>query len=92
MWGFSWGYVAAFALCMALLAIGMGAPGPGVDGLLDISGRVFFSPAQYFFLGVGVVVAIVRVSNVDVDEETRNQERLEDWQESMESLWEDRPE
>jgi len=77
---------------MGLLVIGMGAHGPGVDGLLDIGRNVFLSKAQYFFLGVGVVVALFRVRYADLGEEDRNQERLEGWQETMESMWEDRPE
>lgn len=77
---------------MTLLAIGMGAPGPGVDGLLDIGRRVFFSGAQYFFLGVGVIVAFLRARSGETAEESENDERFCDWEETLESLWEDRPE
>jgi hypothetical protein len=77
---------------MILLVIGMGAIWPGVDGLLDIGGHVFFSKAQYVFLGVGVIVAMFRLRYANMDEDARNEERLEGWEETMESLWEDRPE
>jgi len=91
-WGFFWGYVAAFALCLTVLVIGMGARWPGLDGVLDIGGHVFFSSAQYVFLGVGVIVALFRAYYADMDEETRNQDDLEACEEMAESLWDDRSE
>jgi hypothetical protein len=77
---------------MTVFVIGMGAHGLGVDGLLDIGRNVLLSKAQYFFFGAGAVVAVFRVRYADMDEEARNQDRFETMQESMESLWEDRPE
>lgn len=77
---------------MAVFVIGMGSHGLGVDGLLDIGRNVLLSKAQYFFLGAGAVVALFRARYADMDENARNQERFEAMEESMESLWEDRPE
>ena len=77
---------------MTVFVIGMGAHGLGVDGLLDIGRNVLLSKAQYFFLGAGVIVALFRVRYADMDEDARNQERFESMQESMESMWDDRPE
>lgn len=91
-WGFFWGYMAAFLLCLGLFEVGLGCPWPGWDGLLDMTRYVFLSQAQYFFLFIGTIVALVRANNANVDEEAMNEERLESWEETMESGWEDRPE
>ena len=77
---------------MAVFVIGMGAHGLGVDGLLDIGRNVLLSKAQYFFFGAGGIVALFRARYAELDGDARNPERFETMQESMESLWEDRPE
>jgi hypothetical protein len=91
LWGFFWGYIAAFLLCMGLLEIGFGCPWLGWDGMLDMARYVFISQAQYFFLFVGTLVAIFRAQSASMDEEARNQEFLHDCEESLESWWENRP-
>jgi len=70
----------------------MGARWPGLDGVLDIGGHVFFSSAQYVFFGVGAIAALFRAHYGDTDEETRHQDDLEGCEEMVESLWDDRPE
>jgi hypothetical protein len=92
LWGFSWGYVGAFLLCMGLLEIGFGCPWLGLDGLLDMARYVFISQAQYFFLIVGTLVAIFRARYTDMDDEAKSQEFLNQCEETTESWWKDRPE
>lgn len=91
LWGFFWGYLAAFLLCLGLLEIGSGCRWPGVDGLLDMVRYVFLSQAQYFFLFVGTITALIRAQYANMDEEAINRERLESCEEFLESWWEDRP-
>jgi len=91
-WGFFWGYPPGFVLCMALLVVGIGHAELTANDLLDLARRVFFSKAQYVFLGIGTYVALYRASIAGVDKEKlRNETRLEGAQEAMDSLWENWP-
>jgi len=61
-------------------------------GLMDIAHHVLFTKIERFLLGVGGVVAIIRLLNTGGnDEESRNQEQLAECEELMESWWENRP-
>lgn len=86
LWGFFWGYILGFALCMSFFVIMWWHTWMDAHGVLDVARQIFFSRAQYFFVGLGGYFAIYRA--IYASDTVRRVDSTLRWLEFISSLFE----